>query len=332
MSNPPPEVSVVIPTYNRARFLKAAIESVLDQTFRDLELIVVDDGSTDDTAAVLAAMVDPRCRIVRRAHQGISAALNAGLEVARGEFFARLDSDDLWLPDLLATLLPPLQEDHRLGFAYGRARAMSSDGTLREHLQGNPPRYPHDGLRSLLFDDCTCNIALVARRASIDRAGRFDEELFAHEDWDMWLRVGQVDPFLFVDRELARIRWHDGNLTGMSSPHLPAVLETRRAPLDKFFAQRDLRPEVRRMAAAAYTNVEVYVGQRWLQAGESRRALASFQRALRAGGNPLLTAARIVWLAGFVPVLRRSAAGRRLVEGFAQLRRRARSRRTASMA
>src|SRR5262249_29774449 len=100
--SPAPRVSVLIPTWNRARYLPIAIESVLAQSFEDLEVIVIDDGSTDDTSGALAAIRDPRVRTIRGEHRGISRALNAGLAAARGELVARLDSDDMWLPDLLA--------------------------------------------------------------------------------------------------------------------------------------------------------------------------------------------------------------------------------------
>jgi glycosyltransferase involved in cell wall biosynthesis len=129
----PPQVTVIIPTFNRARYLTEAIQSVLGQTFPDYELIVVDDGSTDGTAAVLEGFGDSRLRVLRQENHGISAAMNAGLRAAQGEYIARLDSDDVWFPNLLAYETRVLDSRPDIGVVYARAQAMSANGTPREH-------------------------------------------------------------------------------------------------------------------------------------------------------------------------------------------------------
>ncbi len=319
-----PTVSVLMPTYNRARLLPEAIASVLAQEVTDFELLVLDDGSTDDTAEVVATIEDPRLRYIACPHRGISMTLNAGLDRARGTYVARLDSDDTWHPELLSVLLPVLEADSQLGFVYGRGRAMNEDGAPLPHVQGIPPRYPRAPLESLLFDDCTCNVALLARREVIVEAGRFDESLTANEDWDMWLRVALRHPFRFVDRELASIRWHRDNLTGLNSAALEDVLASRRTPLDKIFEHPDLAPEVHAMKAEAYTNVALFTGQRWLHAGHWRRAAAAFGDAISTSGRPLHTFSRGLWLSLIVPKLRKTSAGDRLIQSFARFRRRRR--------
>src|SRR5512139_2675174 len=119
-------VTVLIPTFNRTRYVGHAIRSVLQQTRRDLELLVLDDGSTDDTEAVVRAVSDARVRYVRCPHRGISATLNTGIGLARGPYIARLDSDDEWLPELLATETAVLDADPDVGLVYGRAQAMDA--------------------------------------------------------------------------------------------------------------------------------------------------------------------------------------------------------------
>jgi hypothetical protein len=109
--------------HDRERYVREAIDSVLGQTFGDLELIVVDDGSTDGTAAAVAAVGDPRLRYVGQPHRGIGAAMNTGLRAARGRYVARLDSDDVWLPDLLATQVAVLESRPEVDVVYGRAQA-----------------------------------------------------------------------------------------------------------------------------------------------------------------------------------------------------------------
>lgn len=314
MPMPPREkaISVIMPTRNRAMYIEQAVASVLAQTRPDFELVVVDDGSTDSTSEILAAIDDSRLRCLRQEPRGIGAAMNAGLRAARGAYVARLDSDDLWHPELLEVLAAVLDAAPDIDVAYARGRAMDADGRLVDHLQGVPMRFPGDPLRSMVFDDFTCNIALLARFDCIERAGGYDESLPANEDWDMWLRVAQRGRFEFVDRVLALIRWHPGNLTGPRSPSLPTVLATRTVPLDKLFAQTDLPAGVAAMRPLAYENVHIFCGTRWLQAGQPRRSASAFHRAVRTSASPLRAIARVIWFSFNASKFGRSAPARRV--------------------
>lgn len=316
-----PRVSVIIPTYNRAAFLGEAIRSVLGQSLADFELLVVNDGSTDDTASLLAAIPDPRLRVLQRAHHGISASINAALQVARGQFVSRLDSDDLWRPKLLQTLVAELTARPDIGLAYGKGQAMDASGQLLPHCQGLPPRFPADSLRSLLYDDCTCTIATVVRRELLDQVGGYDESLPANEDWDLALRLAQRCQFLFVDRVLAQYRWHDGNLTGLRSPAFAQVMQTRTAPLDKFFAQPHLPAGVVAMRPIAYENVHLFRGQRWLDARAYTQAWREFVAAVRVSASRPRTVVRIVWFAVIVKWLGRTRPGAALIARLTRLRR-----------
>jgi len=316
-----PRVTVIIPAYNRARYLGEAIRSVLEQTFRDFELLVVDDGSTDQTAELIGSISDPRVRYLPQSHRGISPSLNAGLRAARGECVARLDSDDCWLPDMLESLVAVLDSRSDIGVAYGRGQVMDHEGRWLSHSFGTPERFRGDSLRSLVYDDCTCNIALLARRACFDRAGLYDETLPANEDWDMWLRVARHYRFAFVDKVLACIRWHDDNLTGLTSPQLAVVLETRTMPLDKLFSDPQLPAAIRAMHPIAYTNVYLFRSQRWLQKRNFRMAGEELRRAMRVSHQPLTTGVRMAWLAVAVPVLRRHSLGQRALTALSNWRR-----------
>jgi glycosyltransferase involved in cell wall biosynthesis len=320
-----PQVTVIIPTYNRARFLGEAIKSVLDQQLSDFELIVVDDGSTDTTPELLRAISDPRLHSISQPHRGISPAMNAGIRCTRGQYVARLDSDDLWMPDTLATLVGVLERRSDIGVAHAMGQIIDADGNLLPDTLGIPERFPGNSLRSLLYDDCICNVAMVARRSCFDRAGPYDESLIANEDWDMRLRLARHCSFCFVDRVLARVRWHDDNFTGLRSPRFAAVLDTRTAPLDRLFSDPDLPPSILPIKPLAYTNVYLFRGQRWLQAGEVKKALREFRLALRVSDQPAVTAARAIWLALIVPRLRRSGWGRRAVREQAAWRGRRRA-------
>lgn len=317
-----PRVTVIIPAYNRERYLAEAIQSVLDQTFSDLELIVVDDGSSDGTPALVRRFDDPRLVYIHQPHRGISAALNTALRATRGELVARLDSDDRWELDLLATLVPVLDRNANLGAVSGKGGTMDAAGRLLTDTRGCPPRFAGDSLRSLLYDDYTCNIALLARRSCIEEAGLYDEGLLANEDWDMWLRVARRHPLAFVDRVLAWVRCHDNSVTALLSPRFAAVLDSRTVPLDKLFRDDTLPAAARAMRAEAYANVYLFKGLRWLQARDYRRAAREFRLALGATPQPALMVLRIVWRGAAVPVIRQLPLGPTLLEAPSRVRQR----------
>ncbi len=292
-----PRVSVILPTHNRVGFLIEAIESVLHQSFADLELIVVDDGSSDETPAAVSRIADPRVRLLRQDHRGVGAALNAGLAASRGQYIARIDDDDAWLPHLLATEVPVLDGHPAVGLVYGRCEMMTADGSPTGGSRGFPLKFPEDGFRSLLHADYTASITSVIRRACLDRVGAWDESILLSEDWDMALRIARHYPLRFVDEIVARIRVHPGNSTDRGSPQFATRLRHRVRVLDKAFGEPNLRPEVAALAPIAYRNLHTGAGLQYLLAGHHRHALASFGKALRTGGNPARTAARIAWCA-----------------------------------
>jgi glycosyltransferase involved in cell wall biosynthesis len=306
------KVSVILPTYDRATLLSTAIESVLGQSFRELELVVVDDGSADDTEALVRRYqdADARVRYLRQVHRGISAAMNTGIRAASGELIARIDSDDRWLPDLLETEVAILEARPEIGLVYSRGQWTDENLNPLSTTVGQPPHFSNDTLRSMLWSDVTCSVTVVARRECFDRAGFFDESLATSEDWDMWLRTAFHYDLVFVDRVLVHVRRHEGNATSTQVPSLAAFLGSRRKVLDKFFSRGDLSPRIAGMRSVAYRNLYIYEGNIWVAVGEWKRALGAFGRAARSGANPAGTVARIAWFNVVHPILGRSAAGR----------------------
>lgn len=282
----PPRTSVVMPTYNRADYLGAAIQSVLDQTFDDFELIVVDDGSTDGTEDLLRQVRDHRLRILRQEHGGISTAMNAGVRASTGSYIARLDSDDLWWPEMLATMVSALDAQPEVGFVYAKAEGMDAKGRPTGDERGRAIKYAADGFRSLLEGDCTCNITVVVRRDCFDRVGLYDPSLQTSEDWDMWLRVARIYRLAFVDRVVARYRWHPGNITGKASPDFNEVTDQRARVLDKVFDQFDLPHEIETMRPLAYRNLYLDESLRWVAVGMYGAAMSALGRAIRVSGQP----------------------------------------------
>jgi glycosyltransferase involved in cell wall biosynthesis len=210
-----PFVSAAITTWNRAAYLPAAVESVLQQTYRELELVVVDDGSTDETNHVLEPYLD-RLRLVTRSHGGRAAARNAALEAARGSYISFLDSDDLWTPDKLERLVPVLEGNPAAVLVHGHVEIIDATGQplareTAEHrrafsaLHAGGVDYAAYALRCLCFTSAT-----VMRREAVLDAGGYDPEI-AVEDLDLYLRLALTGEIVFVEGEpVARYRLHGG--------------------------------------------------------------------------------------------------------------------------
>jgi glycosyltransferase involved in cell wall biosynthesis len=201
MKRSPPAilVSVIIPTYNRAWCLARAVESVLNQNFSDYELIVVDDGSSDETNLVLAPYGDA-LRVIRQPNRGVSAARNAGIKAARGRWIALLDSDDHWLPDKLKAQIDWLtaHPDYRI--------CQTEEIWIRDGRRVNPKKRhrKHGGHifeRSLPLCLVSPSAVMINRRL-LDEVGGFDEDLPACEDYDLWLRIACTHPIGLVDAPL----------------------------------------------------------------------------------------------------------------------------------
>lgn len=206
-----PAVSVIIPTRNRAALLEEAITSVFAQTYQDWELIVVDDGSTDHTPSVVQRY-DQRGHLVRYHHQvsqGPGAARNTGLALARGEFIAFLDDDDLWLPEKLGTQVGYLRRHPDVGFVYCPMRVLEPDG----RWDGMKPSAAHEPTWEALLRHSFIPPSVVVRRVCFDACGAFAEHLAVAEDYDLWLRVGRRFPFGATTEPLAVYRRHGANVT-----------------------------------------------------------------------------------------------------------------------
>jgi len=193
-----PLVSVIIPTYNRAPWVKEAAASVLAQTFRDYELLVVDDGSTDHT---LEALVRLEAKVLRKARrQGVSAARNLGAAAARGEWLAFLDSDDLWLPEKLARQVDYLSAHPHL------AICQTEEIWIRNGVRVNPPKTHRKAAGDIFLASLKrCMVspsAVMLHRRLFEALGGFDETLPAGEDYDLWLRTAWRAPVGLVPEPL----------------------------------------------------------------------------------------------------------------------------------
>ena len=210
------KISVIIPTYNRADLIGATLDSVLGQTRPPDEIIVADDGSTDDTAAVVASY-GARVRHLRRPRVGHCAVRNAGWAASTGDALCFLDSDDVLLPGALAALESALEAAPEAALVYCRSQTIDTQGAVVEPLWPVPD-HENDVWDNLIRGNFirSPGCALV-RRASLGRAGPWNEVLKNNVDWDMWIRLAEESPFVRVEMPLFQYRIHGGNLSGSVS-------------------------------------------------------------------------------------------------------------------
>ncbi|WP_227374010.1 glycosyltransferase family 2 protein [Haladaptatus halobius] len=192
-----PTVSVVLPTYDRGDVVGDAIESVLDQTYRNLELLVVDGGSTDETLAVVESAADPRLSYLRRDEpEGVSAARNIGIRAAEGELVAFIDSDDRWRREKLRKQVDAPRTESDCGVVYCGMEKSHGEPMTRDGRSGDVL----EALRHLSIPTYT-SLLLVTREA-LDGCGGFDERLPCFEDWELCLRLARRYSFAYVDEPL----------------------------------------------------------------------------------------------------------------------------------
>jgi glycosyltransferase involved in cell wall biosynthesis len=231
------DVSVIVPTWNRSLFLGEAVESALDQTHLGCEVIVVDDGSTDETASVLARFGD-RIRVLRQARAGCANARNVGVAAARGEFLAFLDSDDRFERQHVAHLLPAIQADPAAGFVYADGGYMGEDGRPRELAPAMAGCPVDQGFAQAFFERPYVFIQATLIRATAFRAvGGFDGALAHNEDSDLLLRLAMRYPVRHVPGVTVWLRRHPGRKSENRPALYRALLQSAlRAAGDPSFA------------------------------------------------------------------------------------------------
>jgi len=209
-------VSLIIATFNHARFLGAAIDSALAQTLGAVDVIVVDDGSTDDTPAVLARYAG-RVRVLRQPNRGLAAARNAGLAAARGTYVAFLDADDVMAPTKLAAQLEMLERSPTIGWTYCDVliETVATRTTVTASERFGYGARALDGwlFPELIHGNFIPAIAPMIRRTALDAAGGFDERLTALEDWDMWLRLSLIAEARYTPAVLVTYRIRPGGMS-----------------------------------------------------------------------------------------------------------------------
>ncbi len=303
-------VSVVIPAYNRAQFIADAVRSVLAQTYPAVEIIVVDDGSTDDTQHVLSQF-GPPVRVIQQANAGCSVARNTGIRATSGDAIIFLDSDDLMEPTCLERCVAVLNEQPEVGVVYGDVLLCDSDGTpVAKYSEALPGDRPSGKVLGKLARRNFLTVTSMVR-CSVLGNDLFDSELRQAEDYDLWRRLAARCEFRYVDEPFMRYRFHEGMTVFRQ---LQQTLEREVQVQGRILAMPEFQQVARRERAAAYCAHGIKQAMR----GAVGTARKFFVRSICAsptypGGYPLL----LISLFGtralqFAILKRRQLAGNRL--------------------
>jgi glycosyltransferase involved in cell wall biosynthesis len=225
-----PIVSAILPTYNRAHLVGRSIRSVLNQTYRDFELIVVDDGSTDNTDEVVNGFNDPRIRYIRHEqNKGGSAARNTGIKAAQGEYIAFQDSDDEWLPEKLEKQMRIFEKaSTRVGVVYTGFNLIKDD--RKTYIPGPNIKITEGDLHEeLLNGNFVATDAVVVRRECFEKIGVFDERLPRLQDWELFIRISKYYTFNYIDAPLLNAFFSHDSISANQDAFLKArklILET----------------------------------------------------------------------------------------------------------
>ena len=299
-----PTFSVVIPTYNQADFLKVAIQSVLDQTFKDFEVIIVNNYSTDYTRDVIGQVNDSRVRVINFNNHGvIGAGRNVGIKASRAPYVAFLDSDDTWAETKLDRVARAIEDNPQAGlFAHIQEMVWHGPTPSRTHF-GPPPGFSGDVHQYLLLSgNLLATSSAVVARQRLEQVNCFSEDtaLVTAEDYDLWLKLSRVCSFHFIPEVLGTNQFHEGSASANIERHLAGILSV----LDIHCNQtRDSEPAYPSHAVRRrYSSVYYYGGRRLQRTGEFRKPLVYYIKALRTyplylkayGALALLLADRVV--------------------------------------
>ena len=313
-----PKVSVIIPAYNRAHLIGATLRSVLRQTYGDYEIVVIDDGSTDDTESVVRAIA-PEARYAKQANVGIPEVLNVCVRAAAGEYIAFLGSDDALAPRALEKQAAVLDDHPNVGLVHGQAWLMDELGRLT-HLQTPPfatesyTRSGHEEIADLVMSNHIVATTVMVRKRCFEDVGYFDGRFGLYEDWNMWTRIFKHWDVGYVHEPLAFYRVHHGESGSIFKTAAPRTLERyRRIQVDDILRDPEVGPQLKHLKRAAYARhhytVAMHsldVGARWYGRSQALQAVAW---GLPAGGTAA-SALRLL-LRSFVPAAAIAAVHRR---------------------
>ena len=254
MNNRKRLISVVIPTFNREDLIKDAINTVLEQVYQNFEIIIIDDGSTDNTSEVVKSFDDARIKYIYQENAGISKARNKGIEDASGEYIAFLDSDDLWHPEKLEKQVSVLDKDPDVDLLSNNSQYMTFQNDIIE-IKKNYVKSQKENISLILLDPdkvFTGTPTLLVRKTIFEKVGLFDETVTFCEDWDLFFRIALVGKICHIPEILTYVRNHKGNITNIS--HVGKFKNGYLRFLEKAFSNELLPLEMLQIKKQVYSN------------------------------------------------------------------------------
>jgi len=217
-------VSIIIPTYNYGHFLVKCIDSVLNQTYSNIEIILVDDGSTDNTNEIIHTKYKNKVKYIYQENKGASVARNKGIDIARGEYLSFLDADDFFIPTSIEDRLNILQNNKEIGWVYSKWQYVDTEGNIIEKASQNASFAYNKRLRGNIFINMLSGTlintsAVLIKRSCVEDAGGFDERLPAFQDYDFWLRVSHRHLVEYLDKVTVYMTVHRRSISSTQPPY-----------------------------------------------------------------------------------------------------------------
>lgn len=262
-----PKVTVVIPAYNAMRYIAETMDTVLAQTYQDFEVLVVNDGSTDETPNWVnqISQKEPKVRMVSQANKGLAGARNTGVANARGKYIAFIDADDLWERTKLEQQVNSLESNPKAGLCYTWTALADSEGratgrVIASHAEGDVWQQMTE------MNIVCCGSTPMIRRSCFDDVGEFSVDVSPSDDWDMWWRIAAKYSFTVVKEPLIRYRQHPNN----SSKKCEHMLKTSRILIERNFANAPL--ELLHLRNRSYGCIYLYLAWRAIENNDYQQA------------------------------------------------------------
>lgn len=272
-----PRVSVIIPMYNCQKFIAETMESVLSQTYKDFEIIAVDDGSTDNTRQIVQSY-GSKVRYIYQRNQGVSAARNNAIRESQGEYIALLDHDDLWLPDKLEKQIPLLDSNPNLGLVYSDNYIVDLAGNILGRSFAESKPYQGNVLPQLFMENFIPCLTAVIRKEAFDEAGLFSSEFSIAEEYDLFLRIAEKYEVDFINLPLANFRVHETNVSKNREQAFREEIAVVEHCLQRHSEFRDiLESKIKRRKAKLYYNL----AYTYFLKGEHKRAREELIRSIK---------------------------------------------------